>query len=112
MVAWALNIPPLSLSLDSAVPCGLIINELVTNCLKHAFPAGRRGTVHIAMELGNDRQVTLRVTDDGIGLPADFGFQETQSLGLTIVTTLVRQLGGTIEVHRDAGTEYVIRFRD
>ncbi|MFO1424843.1 MAG: PAS domain S-box protein [Candidatus Competibacteraceae bacterium] len=99
----------LVLSVEIAVPCGLIINELVTNALKHAFATRRAGEITLALE-ATDAQWTLRVQDDGIGFPTTVDFRHTSSLGLTIVMTLVKQLKGSIELRAQAGTEFVVAF--
>lgn len=101
-----------SLGLDAAVPCGLIMNELVMNCLKHAFPGGREGSVRVALEEGAKGTLVLRVKDDGIGFAKQGGGQHTPSLGLTIVDTLVKQLRGRFEVKGDNGTEVIVVFPD
>ncbi len=97
------------LNLDDAVLCGLIINELVTNSLKYAFPKGRSGEIEVC--LSQTRKYTqLRVSDNGIGLPRDFDFKETQSLGLQLVATLTDQLQGKIELRNKSGTTFIITF--
>jgi len=97
------------LSVEIAVPCGLIVNELVTNAMKHAFATRRAGEIAIVLEAA-DGQWTLRVRDNGIGFPTTVDFRHTPSLGLTIVMTLVKQLKGSIELRAQAGTEFVIAF--
>ncbi|MDG4552406.1 MAG: PAS domain S-box protein [Candidatus Contendobacter sp.] len=99
------------LSVEIAVPCGLIINELVTNALKHAFPTRRGGEITISLDMA-DGQWTLRIRDNGIGFPTTVDFRHTPSLGLTIVMTLVKQLKGSIELRTEAGTEFVVVFPD
>ena len=98
------------LDIDVAVPCGLIMNELASNSLKHAFPNGRSGQMLIAMESAPDHQVTLTVRDNGIGFPAEVNFRETESLGLQLVNILVEQLDGTIELDTEQGTQFMITF--
>jgi PAS domain S-box-containing protein len=101
---------PLFLELPRAIPCGLLVNELVTNAYKHAFPAGRQGTITIALALEGDI-ARLTVTDDGIGLPADFDpGAASSSLGFQLVPLLVDQLRA--ELHRlDAsGTSFAVTF--
>jgi len=106
------------LSLDTAVPCGLIVNELVTNALKHAFPGGRQGRVRVGVarrpEPGGDGSaVELTVSDDGIGLPPGAESAQAGTLGLQLVTMLVgHQLQGSLAVHRDGGTRFVVRFHE
>ncbi len=87
----------LFLGIDIAVPCGLIINELISNCLKHAFPPGRNGKVMIVIERKNNK-VSLSVTDNGVGFPQNFDYEQTSSLGLQLVRTLTKQLGGDIQI--------------
>ncbi|MGD1993980.1 MAG: histidine kinase dimerization/phosphoacceptor domain -containing protein, partial [Anaerolineae bacterium] len=98
------------LNMDVAIPCGLITNELVSNALKHAFPHGKGGQIHIEIKPQDDRQFTMIVGDDGVGFPAHVDFRNTESLGLQLVNTLVQQLDGTVELRCDGGTEFTIRF--
>ncbi|WP_455383250.1 sensor histidine kinase [Salinispira pacifica] len=98
---------------DFALPFGLIVNELVTNACRHAFPAGQGGTVAVHLEQGE--QIELRVTDDGVGLGAGFDVTRDGGLGLTIVRSLARQLTGTIQIHTGngaggVGTSWVLLF--
>ena len=123
------------LDIDTAVPCGLIVNELISNSLKHAFspsedrspggdrstgrdrPAGQTGQIRIELRQ-NGRQLTVMVSDNGAGLPPDFDFRHTSSLGLQLVNMLVTQLDGTIELDRGhpglpgraGGTTFIITF--
>lgn len=98
------------LSVDSAVPCGLIVNELVSNCIKHAFPNERKGQISILIKSMDDGTVQIEVKDNGIGLPTPFNFENTETLGLQLVRTLVRQLEGVIEVSSENGTQFKILF--
>lgn len=102
-----------SLDIDTAIPCGLIINELMSNALKHGFPDGRPGTVRVELTRRPDADDTylLRVQDDGVGLPAGLDFRTTSSLGLKLVIVLARQLRGTIHLDSTAGTDFQIVFR-
>ncbi len=99
------------LDVNSAIPCGLVINELVTNAIRHAFPDGRKGKIVIGMHVDGDGLVVLSVSDDGRGFPADIDFRDTQSLGLRLVTSLVGQLGGMIELDRSLGASFRVMFR-
>jgi len=98
------------LGIDEAIPCGLIITELVSNAFKHGFPKGRGGTVYVGMQTAEDDEMVLTVRDDGVGFPEDIDFQHTESLGLRLVVNLTRQLRGRIELSRAGGTEFGIRF--
>jgi PAS domain S-box-containing protein len=97
------------LGLDEAVPCGLIINELVANSLKHAFPSNRAGRIWVRID-ADERRCTLRVGDDGVGFSEELDFRQTQTLGLQLVRTLTDQLEGTISLSRQAGTEFTVTF--
>jgi len=95
----------------TAVPCGLILNELVGNTLKHAFPNGRSGEVRISMEYDTESATAcLRVHDNGVGLPAGFDWRQIKSLGLRLVQLLAEQLQGTVELKTGTGTEFAITF--
>ncbi|MCX6878198.1 MAG: PAS domain S-box protein [Verrucomicrobia bacterium] len=101
---------PLTVGIDQAVPCGLIVSELVSNTIKHAFPNDRQGKVTVDMVLAAPDIVTLRVTDDGIGLPDDLQIDQIGTLGLPLVDALTHQLRGTLEIQRGLGTTFEIRF--
>lgn len=105
-----LNVAEIFLDIETALPCGLIINELVFNSLKYAFPAGGEGEVQIEFHYENNHNFLLIVSDNGVGFPKDFDFQNIQSLGLKLVKSLVKQLGGTIEINGSDGTEFIITF--
>jgi PAS domain S-box-containing protein len=87
-----LSVEPIRFGVDQAIPCGLILNELISNSLKHAFRDGRRGLVRVSLTARDDDFVELSVSDNGIGLPADFRPEQCQTLGLQVVRTLIRQL--------------------
>ena len=134
-ISLSIDAGDIALDVDTAVPCGLIVNELISNSLKHAFPADpvretdrldparhqaggtawdtrgvQRGAIHIELRSGDNGQMQLVVGDNGVGFPEDMDFRNTESLGLLLVNSLVRQLKGTIELHRDAGTAFKISF--
>ena len=98
------------LSLDQAVPCGLIIHELVSNSLKYAFPDGRPGTVGIALHATSPDMLTLTVWDTGVGMPTNVPASAQPSMGTSLVHDLVRQLRGTIVITSDAGVTVTITF--
>jgi len=105
---------PLELTAATAVPCGLLLNELVSNALKHAFPTDRHGTVTAGVEHDPATgTVCLRVGDDGVGLPPDRDWRQAPSLGLRLVQMLADQLGGMVETpaQAHAGTEFRVTFK-
>ena len=110
-ITLKLDVDAILLDIDTAIPCGLILNELVSNSLKHAFPDGRRGEICIGLRLDHERQ-TLLVRDNGVGLPENLNFQNTESLGLQLVCTLTDQLKGTITLDRSGGTTFKIAFAE
>ncbi|MBV8882530.1 MAG: response regulator [Chroococcidiopsidaceae cyanobacterium CP_BM_RX_35] len=98
------------LGLDIVLPCGLLLNELVLNCLKHAFPADSSGEIQISFQPIATNKFVLIVRDNGIGFPLNFDFKNTKSLGLQLVNGLTSQLGGTIDLDISAGVEFKIIF--
>ncbi|MDO9034488.1 MAG: ATP-binding protein, partial [Methanoregula sp.] len=110
-VALNVDIGKIMLSINTAIPLGLIINELASNALKHAFCGGSKGTLSIAVR-EEGRTLYLTVKSDGIGIPADFDWRNTESLGLRLVISLVDQLDGTIELDRSSGTAFVITVQE
>lgn len=107
------NLVAATMDIDTVTPCGLIINELVTNALKYAFPGGRKGEVAITLEKpGGQDEFLLIVSDNGVGLPEGLDIRRSNSLGLQLVMNLTeRQLRGRLEVVRKNGTEFRIWFR-
>ncbi len=103
----------LFLEIDQAIPCGLIVNELLTNCFKYAFPAGwgNKGLIRVSLAEDGDGMVTLVVSDNGIGIPDTAGIELPATLGLNLVSMLVRQLNGNIEIGRSGGTTFTVRFK-
>ena len=97
------------LNLDQAIPCGLIINELVSNALKYAFKGRKNGTLTVILREEND-DVIIAVKDDGVGLPPDFAYEKNNSLGIQLVYALIEQLDATMKVDQVEGTEFFIRF--
>jgi PAS domain S-box-containing protein len=101
------NVP---LALNAAIPCGLIVNELISNSLKHAFPAGRAGKLNIFMKQDGESTVTLRVEDDGVGIPQELDFETASTLGLQLVQLLTNQLKGALDISRVNPTRFTITF--
>lgn len=99
------------LDLDTAVPCGLILNELMTNTLKYAFPNGRKGTIWVDLHIDADQTVNLRVADDGMGFPSDLDVANAESLGLQLINSLTKQMDGNLEIENINGTAIRISFK-
>ncbi|MFW6137078.1 MAG: sensor histidine kinase, partial [Candidatus Aminicenantaceae bacterium] len=88
---------------------GLIINELLSNALKHAFPGGRKGNIWIELHSGEDRK-KLSIKDNGVGLPENFDFKNADSLGMQLVSSLIDQIKGTLELKTAPETAFIIYF--
>ena len=108
-IELVVSVASIRLDIDRAIPCGLIVNELVTNAFAHAFPVDRHGHLWISVAQDGER-VILTVRDDGIGLPPDLRIESVQTFGLQIAHLLSEQLGGTIELVRDHGTAVRVQF--
>ena len=96
--------------IDQAIPCGLIVNELLTNCLKYAFADGREGAVHVGLLCEPGGRLRLCVNDSGPGLPKDFEARRDRSLGLQLVSDLARQLAGVLEIGTGPGASFTVAF--
>jgi len=110
-VRLVFELASVNIALDKATPCGLLVNELLSNCLKHAFPDGRSGEVLVQSQAADKPGFwRVRVRDTGVGLPPDFESRSRQSLGLLLVSDLARQLGGTLETSHQAGADFSVSF--
>jgi two-component sensor histidine kinase len=110
-----IDVADITLDIDTVIPCALIINELVSNSLKHAFPdswrqTGGAGEIRIDFHRDADNRFALTVTDNGVGLPAGFDVQHCESLGLKLVGVLVKQLRGVLHRKPGAGAGFTITF--
>jgi PAS domain S-box-containing protein len=101
-----LSVEKVQLRMDQAIPCGLILNELISNSLKHAFPEGREGVIRISLSKSGPGQAELGVSDNGVGFPGNFRWQDGQSLGLQVVRTLIHQLRAKLSVSGDGGASF------
>ncbi len=106
-----INADDVKFDMDTAMPCGLLINEVVSNALKYAFPDKRPGeiSIHIKSKPGN--MVELSISDDGVGLPKELDIDASESLGLQLISALADQLDGTLDVQRTNGTTFIIQFK-
>jgi PAS domain S-box-containing protein len=115
-----INAEPIFLNIETATPCGLIVNELVSNTIKHAFSARREGFLRVDFYRDNsadsskncDSNLHLIVSDNGVGFPENINFQETTSMGFQVICTLTEQLEGTIELDRTNGTSFLLEFKE
>ena len=104
------DIDEIPISIDQASPLGLVINELISNSLKYAFPEERKGEITVSMKK-LDRELELTVMDDGVGMPDGLDWKNSKSLGLKLVRTLVEnQLDGSIDMESNNGTKFTIKF--
>ncbi len=104
------NIHNILLNLDTAIPCGLIINELVSNSMKYAFPKNRAGTIEVSLSVSSTESLMLSVKDDGIGMSDDITIENSPSLGLQLVHLLTKQINGNIKTEIKNGTKIEIKF--
>lgn len=109
-ITLTIMIDDIFLDIDQAIPCGLIINELVSNSLKYAFPDHHAGEIQIELRRTTNQHLRLMVRDNGIGLPLDIDLATTRTLGLQLASTLTNQLGGSITIERHHGTTFIIEF--
>ena len=108
-VRLTIQVDSVMLTIDKAIPMGLIVNELVSNSLKYAYPDGREGEIRIELSAEDDGPFRLVISDDGVGFPADVDYLNPESLGLRLVITLIVQLRSEIELDRTKGTKFTIR---
>ena len=122
-LSQALNIDPdritivshvtdISFEIETAIPCGLLVNELITNCLNHAFPEGRKGEVAVDLCQNPDLTLTLTISDNGIGFPEDIDPLRLETFGMQLICILTEQLDGTLEIVREGGTTFRITFSE
>jgi PAS domain S-box-containing protein len=109
-ITLTMDLEDVALPLSQLIPCGLLANELLTNAMKYAFPAGQPGTIHIALKTAAAAHVALTVQDTGVGLPAGLDVHQAASLGLQLVAMLTEQLGGTLTLAQQPGTTMTVTF--
>ncbi|KAA0593264.1 PAS domain S-box-containing protein [Azospirillum lipoferum] len=109
-ITLSLDTVGVQLPINTAIPCGLIMNELISNALKHAFPDDRRGVITIRLSRDTPSEVSLRVSDDGVGLPPALDPAKTETLGLQLVNLLTQQLSGALTIQPGHPTSFLLRF--
>ena len=108
-VRLSINFEGALFDIDTSIPCGLIINELISNSLKYAFPNGRKGKISVDLQLNGEKYMLI-ISDDGVGFPEGLDFQNTETLGLRLVSILVNQIKGVITLDKREGTSFKIEF--
>jgi two-component sensor histidine kinase len=105
------DLEPVIMSADLAIPCGLILNELISNAFKHGFPDSIGGEIRLTLRNGTDGKCSLFVKDSGVGIPADLDINKSKSLGLRLVRSLTQQIRGSFELVKiDSGTSAQLQF--
>jgi len=112
LVKLILDVDDLTLDVETSIPLGLILNELLTNSLKHAFPEGKEGKIIIEMHREHNGRFKLSVSDNGIGFPENLDIENMESLGMKIVTSLTEQIEGELKLERGTGTKFTIIFKN
>ena len=110
-IKLALKLNNIILDINTAIPCGLIVNELISNAIIHAFPGRKDNTITIELKKLSNGKVQICITDNGVGFPEDLDFRSTKTLGLKLVTTLIKQIEGHIHLERHEGTRFEITFK-
>ena len=110
VISLELELGNVLLGMDAAIPCGLILNELVSNSFNHAFPKGNHGTIRIELFAQPDCTTTLLVSDNGVGFPQNVDFRNIDSMGMQLVCGLTQQINGTVDLERNPGTTFKISF--
>jgi two-component sensor histidine kinase len=105
-----INSQELYLGADKAIPCGLIINEVISNAYKYAFGDERKGEINIEFSSPKKNKHTLVISDNGVGFPLDIDFKKAKSMGMVLINTLTEQIGGTVELDKTSGTKFTIMF--
>jgi len=112
-ISLHMDLESVALTIDSAIPYGLVLNELLSNVMKHAFPGEREGEIRVLLRRSDDGEIEIGVEDNGVGLPEGLDIRQCDSLGLELVVQLTEyQLRGQVEVRREKGTQFRIRFRE
>jgi two-component sensor histidine kinase len=109
-ITLSIRADKVSLPIQAAIPCGLIVNELVANALKHAFPGDARGRIDVELDRDAEGKIVLSVSDDGVGMPDGVDLANAATLGLQLVALLADQLGGALVVNPARPTRFCVRF--
>lgn len=110
-VKLKVNVEDVKMELETAIPLGLLINEIVANSVNHAFPNYQNGKIIVELKRDND-VFLLKISDDGIGIPQSIDFKKAETLGFQLINSLVNQLDGQIEMHTNNGTTFTVKFKE
>ncbi|MBI4813260.1 MAG: PAS domain S-box protein [Methanobacterium sp.] len=110
-VKLTVNVEDVRMELETAIPLGLLINEIVANSVNHAFPNEQKGKIIVELERDGNAFI-LKMSDDGVGIPEDIDFKKAETLGFQLINSLVNQLDGQIEMHTNNGTSYIVKFKE
>lgn len=109
-VAVLTEVDDIRLGIETAIPLGLIVNELISNAYKHGYPGGRKGEIVLRLKALENNAVELEVRDDGVGLPEEFEPRKVASLGMQLVVSLAQQLDSKLEIDSKQGARFALRF--
>ena len=110
-IHFLLSVADIALDISQSVPLGLILNEAITNAIKYAYPKGEHGAVRISLQSRDGNRIELRISDDGKGLPPDFDWRNSPSLGLQLINLLAEQLKGELFIVNKGGLEILLIFK-
>lgn len=106
------DVDSIFLNIETANPCGLIVNELISNAFKHAFPDGREGKIWLRLSQDSEGVITLIIKDNGVGIPEELDITKVDSLGMELISTLTQQIKGKLEMKKDNGTTFILTFSE
>lgn len=112
VIKLIMDLDDVMLDVETSIPLGLILNELLTNSLRHAFPNGKSGEIHIELHSTDKDDFKLIISDNGVKFPENLDFKNIESLGMRLVNNLTEQIDGKIELDRTDGTRFIITFKD
>ena len=107
-----IDIEDVALNIETAIPCGLLIDEMVANSMKYAFPNRKTGKINIELHSDNNNKFTLIVSDNGVGIPEAVDIEKSDTFGMQLIKYLTKQLNSTIELDRKHGTKYTLQFNE
>lgn len=110
-VKLTVNVEDVRMELETAIPLGLLINEIVANSVNHAFPNDQKGEIIVELKRDGDAFI-LKMSDDGVGIPEDIDFEKAETLGFQLINSLTNQLDGQIEMHSNNGTSFIVKFKE